>query len=214
MKFKSPLLIVLSLYVGTLFAMTDAEELALKGVIDTSTSAINTPFDVQSYSDTTVGGASWDRPFATGTCCSSLGPVLLHLQELQVSENDTCDVTSVQDGWDGYLFVYETNFDSLDQETNFVAGDDDGGGGIGTSDILGVPLAAGVNYYIVTTGFEAGEEGTFTNTVTCGVADVNLGPAAPVEVPTVPTLSLLGYLALFLGFMLTGFLTAKRFRNN
>jgi uncharacterized repeat protein (TIGR01451 family) len=59
-----------------------------------------------------------------------------------------------------------------------VTGDDDGPGGIGTSEISSVALTAGVTYFVVTTGFENGQEGPFTNTIS-GPGDINLGTAGP-----------------------------------
>jgi hypothetical protein len=127
------------------------------------------------YNSTNVGGPQWDRPFADGTCCSSLGPVRYHVQAFSVDTAGAYNLSSVQDGgWDGYLFVYHTNFDPLNQSVNFVAGDDDGNGGIGTSDITGVALNPGTTYYLVTTAFQLGEEGTFTNTLS-GPGIITLG---------------------------------------
>ncbi|HUN09303.1 MAG TPA: hypothetical protein PLQ56_22050 [Aggregatilineales bacterium] len=134
-----------------------------------------------SYSGTNVGGGSWHRPFADGTCCSRLGPVLYHTQAFFVGTTGNYAVSSIQPGWDGYIFVYSGSFDPLNQTANFVAGDDDGNGGIGTSDIASVPLSVGITYYLVTTAFENGEEGTFTNTVS-GPGTVTFGIPASVAV--------------------------------
>lgn len=62
---------------------------------------------------------------------------------------------------------------------------DDGAGGIGTSDIIGVNLQAATAYVVVTTAFELSEEGTFTNTINCPTATVTLGAfaAAPPAWP-------------------------------
>ncbi|MEM0519572.1 choice-of-anchor J domain-containing protein, partial [Aequorivita flava] len=119
----------------------------------------------------------WDRPFADGTCCSGLGPVSYDVYgPFTVDVTGLYTVDSDQDGgaWDGYIFLYETCFDPLDQTTNFVAGDDDGPGGLGTSQILDVTLTAGTEYYLITTGFSAGDFGDFENTIT-GVGTVSCG---------------------------------------
>lgn len=129
-----------------------------------------------SYSGTNVGGVSWVRPFADGTCCSGLGPVLYHSQFFHVGTTGAYDISSIQSGWDGYIFVYSGSFDPLNQTVNYVAGDDDGTGGIGTSNIDAVMLNVGTTYYLITTGFELGEEGTFTNTIT-GPGTVTFGTA-------------------------------------
>jgi hypothetical protein len=149
------------------------------------------------YTNTTTGGPSWDRPYADGTCCSSLGPVVYHAMPMTVSATGAYDVTSIQE-FDGYLFIYQVPFNPANQTANFVAGDDDGAGGIGTSDILGVTLQAGVEYLIVTTGFGAGDEGSFTNTVT-GPGNIQLGAAA---VPALNGFGLAALIALLAGFAL------------
>lgn len=130
------------------------------------------------YSGSNVGGSEWARPFADGTCCSGLGPVRYTTQEFYVDTAGSYSVSSAQNGFDGYLFVYASPFDASNQTANFLAGDDDGNGGIGTSDIDAVALAANVTYVIVTTGFANGDEGTFTNTVT-GPGEIYFGPYAP-----------------------------------
>ncbi len=119
----------------------------------------------------------WDRPFADGTCCSGLGPVSYDVYgPFTVDVSGLYTIDSDQDGgaWDGYLFLYETCFDPLDQTTNFVAGDDDGPGGLGTSQILDINLTAGTEYYIITTGFGAGDFGAFTTTIS-GVGTATCG---------------------------------------
>ncbi len=127
------------------------------------------------YSSTNVGAPEWTRPLSGGTCCSGLGPVRYHAMEFYVDTAGDYDVNSVQNGWDGYLFVYASPFDPANQLANFLAGNDDGGGGIGTSDIAALALNANTTYVVVTTGFSNGNEGTFTNTIT-GPGGVFLGP--------------------------------------
>lgn len=134
-----------------------------------------------SYNGSNVGGTNWTRPFADGTCCSGLGPVKYISQAFYVDTAGNFDISSVQSGWDGYIFVYSGSFDPTNQTANFVAGDDDGNGGIGTSDIAGLALTPGITYYLVTTGFENGEEGTFTNTIT-GPGIITIGTPIPVAV--------------------------------
>jgi len=125
--------------------------------------------------DDEVSNQTWDRPFADGTCCSGLGPVSYVASEIfTVSTTGSYTIASIQAGWDGYLFIYEFPFDPTQPTVNYVAGDDDGGGGIGTSDIV-TTLTAGVQYVLVTTAFSAGDFGDYTTTITgpgtvmCGV---------------------------------------------
>ncbi|MCG2420034.1 choice-of-anchor J domain-containing protein, partial [Aequorivita sp. F47161] len=132
---------------------------------------------IDSTPDDATSPDIWDRPFADGTCCSGLGPVSYDVYgPFTVDVTGLYTIDSDQDGgaWDGYIFLYETCFDPLDQTTNYVAGDDDGPGGLGTSQILDVNLTAGTEYYLITTGFSAGDFGDFENTIT-GVGTASCG---------------------------------------
>ncbi|HWT16152.1 MAG TPA: DUF11 domain-containing protein [Patescibacteria group bacterium] len=162
-----------------------AIELALKGQEARGTPA-SVVLDTVNYSDTTVGAATWTRPFSDCSGLSGLGVgVGYHAQEFTVSATGAYDLTSIQDGSaDGFLLLYAGAFDPTDQLTNCQAGSDDGVGGIGTSEILGENLTAGTTYILVTTAFEPGEESTFTNTISGGgnVILVGAGPDLGVTV--------------------------------
>jgi uncharacterized repeat protein (TIGR01451 family) len=149
------------------------DERALKGTGPQGTPVLS-PEDTVMYSGDTTGEAQWDRPFADCTGESQLGPVVFEVQPFHVSANGAYDLTSVQTGWDGFIFVYINSFDPNNANTNCVAGNDDGGGGIGTSEIFGLALTAGTQYLLVTTAFEAGEDGPFTNTID-GPGTITLG---------------------------------------
>lgn len=203
-------MITLALLAAGGYALADTkvtlqDEMAMKASAPVTQRTVLSPASTVNYTGTNVGGPNWVRPFADGTCCSGLGPVRYSTQQFYLSANDVCDVASVQDGgWDGYLFVYRSPFDPLAQTVNFVAADDDGNGGIGTSNIDGVALTGATTYTVVTTGFQAGNEGTFTNTISCPTATVSLGAyvaAPPVAAPTMGTISLalLGALVVLIG---------------
>lgn len=186
------------------FSALAVDEIALKATTLNPARTVVAPANATGFSGTTIGGPEWVRPFADGTCCSGLGPVRYATQQFHLTADDTCDVSSTQNGWDGYLFVYLDPFNPLAQTINFLAGDDDGPGGIGTSEIVGLSLAANTTYVVVTTGFANGDEGTFTNTINCPAATVRLGPfTAPVAV-AVPSMSAAGLAALAGLLMLVG----------
>lgn len=128
------------------------------------------------YSGSTIDGDTWVRPFQSGNCCSSLGPVRFTTDTISVSIDGLYEFNSIQD-YDGFLLVYEDLFDPLDQEVNFVAGNDDGNDGIGSSD-LSANLFANTDYIVVMTAFEAGQVGTFTNTIS-GPGEISVN-AVPV----------------------------------
>lgn len=118
----------------------------------------------QSIDGTIIGGPEWVRPFQSGSCCSTLGPVQYSTQAFGVNTAGSYTLESVQT-YDGYVFVYFDSFDPNNQTSNFLDGDDDGTGGIGTSTLTGMNLAPGQTYIIVTTAFSKDDEGTFTTTI-------------------------------------------------
>ncbi|NNF16859.1 MAG: PEP-CTERM sorting domain-containing protein [Gammaproteobacteria bacterium] len=146
-----------------------------------------------SYPDSNGTGDFWDRPIGAGPGISGLGPVQYHVQAFFTDLDDLYDISSVQD-YDGYIHVYENNFDPTDQLNGLLAGDDDGPGGIGTSEILGLALSAGVQYYLITSAFAAGDVGSMTNTIAdqSGLANITLGLIPPPAVPEPATLLLMG----------------------
>ncbi|HVJ61227.1 MAG TPA: hypothetical protein VM555_00750 [Tahibacter sp.] len=120
------------------------------------------------YSGSTVGTPTYNRTLEDCSDLSGVGTdVNYSVQPFTVDTAGAYDFTSVQDdGYDGIVFVYTGAFDASDAVTNCTAGNDDGAGGIGTSDITGVALATGTNYFFVTASYGNGDTGTFTNTIT------------------------------------------------
>src|SRR5690606_17462348 len=114
----------------------------------------------------TTDGELWDRPLETGGGMSTVGEGVRYkvYGPFTVDTEGVYTITSTQTGWDGFLFVYQNNFDPTDPLTNYVAGDDDGPEGIGTSQVT-PNLSTGVEYFIVTTGFDPEDYGPYTTTV-------------------------------------------------
>lgn len=119
------------------------------------------------YSGTTVGGPTWNRPSSL-TGLSGVGTATPYSVFSFVSTfTGAVDISSFQvGGWDGYLHVYANSFNPLAGLTNLIALDDDGFGGIGTSDIVGLNITAGTTYFVVTSGFGNTDQGDFRNTIT------------------------------------------------
>ena len=140
----------------------------------------NAPAATINYMGTTVGGPTYTRALSSCAGLSGVGVgVTYSVQQFSVDTSGAYDVTSVQTGaWDGFLFVYQNAFDPANPLTNCFAANDDGGAGIGTSDILGVALTGGTQYFAVTTGFAPGDEGAFSNTIT-GPGNITLGAGGP-----------------------------------
>ncbi|MEM6265407.1 MAG: Ig-like domain-containing protein, partial [Bacteroidota bacterium] len=148
--------------------------LFLTGFSAQAQTTFNTPCTTGPTGDlsgNTSGGNSWARPivdFFTGAPTggiSGLGPVNYSVLEFQVSTSGSYTISSTQ-FFDGYLLLYVNSFDPNNQLTNLIIGDDDGPTGVGSSEIAGTFLNTGTTYFLVTTGFEAGDDGAFANTIT------------------------------------------------
>lgn len=188
---KEIALYVLFALFATGSALAQVDESAIKNINSFDTSPAETHGGGAAWSGTTVGGFVYDRAIGCGPSISGLGPVQGSIQPFTVATTGAYNASSVQDGWDGYLHIYINEFIPTDPTANCVAADDDGNGGIGTSDIEGVELTAGVQYFAVTSGFAAADEGTFTNSIS-GAGGVALGLlGATVSVPSSNVYSLL-----------------------
>ena len=138
-----------------------------------------------SYSgDTSVDPeGTFQRP--VGADCDVLSgfgtDVAYQTRAFSVSESGTYDFESVQ-SYDGYLFLYEGAFNPADQCAGFLNGNDDGFGGIGTSNFSNA-LTSGTTYVIVTAGYGNGDVGSYTNTVSGPAGSLITGDGfATVEV--------------------------------
>ena len=132
----------------------------------------------------TSADGQWMRPDATFSSIY-VDTVLYSVQTFTVSASGMYDITSIQgldsqgDQYDGFIFLYANNFDPLNPLANGVGADDDGTGGAGTSDKLGLSLSAGSTYYLVTSAFDpalsafGSGSGPFTNTIS-GPGDISL----------------------------------------
>ena len=120
--------------------------------------------DTADYSGTTTGAPTFNRPAYTD--CSSLTRVTAaySAQEFSVSVSGNYMFFGAQEeGWDGYLLLYEAPFAPADGTSNCLGGSDDGPDGAGTSQFIHAPLKAFRRYVLVTTGFDAGAAGNFEN---------------------------------------------------
>ena len=134
-----------------------------------------------SYSGTTVGQPTWNRPLSGNppTSLSGVGTATRYsVFEFFVDTSGAYNFLSVATNpanWDNYTFLYQNSFNPLAPLTNVLRGNDDFPD-VGQSGFNGVSLTAGVNYFLVTTGFGNTSTGAFTNTIT--------GPGNIAAVPT------------------------------
>jgi hypothetical protein len=123
------------------------------------------------YYGTTVGGPLFNRPSTTSPFTPTGVVVSYEIQAFQVNQTTTCIVSSVQNGlFDGFLHIYQAQFNPVVSQNNVIAANDDDGTGLGVgSSRITPPFQALANtpYFVVTSAFAAGNNGDFQNTVSC-----------------------------------------------
>jgi hypothetical protein len=169
--------------------------LAASAVLSVTVSTVQ----AQSYSSTTVGAPTYNRQFEGCDGLSGIGTaVRYHVQGVFSATAGARTFTSqsnVPAGWDNFLFLYANPFNPLASGVGCLAGDDDGPAGIGQSQFA-FNMAANTQYFIVTTGFENTDAGTFTNTVTGGTVTFGLIPTVVLPEPSTYALLATGLVAL------------------
>jgi hypothetical protein len=154
-----------------------------------SVAALAAPASAAFYVDSTVDGPTFDRPFEDFSGISSLGvDVSYDVFVFSVTISGDYRVRSFAEGlrqdapWDQFIFLYADSFDPAQPLANGVIGDDDFEGTIGRSG-FDIALMAGTVYHLVTTGFEAEDQGRFLNVIR--------GPGEVIPVPEPGTYALL-----------------------
>lgn len=126
------------------------------------------------YSASTLDGPTFVRPDDGSGLTEADRTVPYHRYSFVAPVSDRYRVFSEQD-YDGYLLLYEGFFNPRRPSLNLLAFNDDFGGGFdpdgdppGVSR-LSYDLEAGQRYIVVTTSFDSGSAGLFTNTITRNV---------------------------------------------
>lgn len=138
------------------------------------------PLATVSYSGSTIGGARWVRPDQDCLSPGSGADMAYQAQPITPSVSGNYSIASIQDGWDGYLFIYQGIFDPANPTTGCLAGNDDDTA-VGNSLIASVALMAGSVYTVVTTGYSSGSVGSYTNAID-GPGSIALGATDLVSI--------------------------------
>lgn len=148
-----------------------------------------------SYSGDTTGNPTWNRTAGTSYLSGIGTAVPYETQVFSVSLSGNYTITSAYDQYDGYVHLYASSFDPLDQFTNLMAADDDYST-IYDAQLADASLVSGTDYIIVNSGFDNDDFGTYTTTI-AGPGDIQIGGGCPtVPVPTSLGLVAVGCLSL------------------
>jgi hypothetical protein len=129
--------------------------------------------DTVTFTGTTAGGLTWNRPVANGNNppippLSGVGnnvPYSITQLTVGTSGSYTFQSTATSPAeWDNYTFMYHTSFNPASQFTNVLIGNDDNPE-IGLSGFT-LNLNAGTNYFFIVTGFANGDFGAWSTTAT------------------------------------------------
>ena len=149
---------------------------------------------VLSYTDTTLGGPTWNRPLTT-TSLSAVGTNVAydvtHIQVDQTGSYSFFTQSLVPAAWDNFLVLYANAFSAASPLANIRALNDDFTiGSFGQAGFT-LTLTAGVDYFLVETGFSNTSAGSYSTVVTgLGGGTASIVDAAAVPEPA--SLALLG----------------------
>jgi hypothetical protein len=128
------------------------------------------------YAGTTSTGG------ATFQAITALEPTPFSVFHFRVSTTDRYDFRSVSTGWQNAISLYRNAFNPSNNFTNLINSSTQNPdlSGVSTSTFFVPSLAAGVDYFLVTSGLRSSDFGNFNNTIS-GAGDIL--PSTTTAVP-------------------------------
>lgn len=134
---------------------------------------------------TTAGGGIFNRPGTLSALSLAGTAVRYSVVGFYPNEDTNCTIYSTQEGgaYDGHIALYQNSFNPASPLTNLVALNDDfhavdGGYELGTSRIPSIPLTFVANWYLVVSGYENDDIGSYSVNIVCDDPATRVLPAS------------------------------------
>ncbi len=147
--------------------------------------------DVEVYNGDTTGGSTFNRALAGNppTGLSGVGTAVRYEvvpMYTDVNASVLFDIVSAASGFDTFMHLYGPGgFNPGSALSNVIIGDDDSG--TGSNSLFTTNLSGGTQYYVVVSGFDNADFGTYTLQMSSTSANVTIG-----MIPAPSALAMLG----------------------
>lgn len=162
--------------------------LVLAALVATAGSAMA---DVEVYNGDTTFGSTFNRALQGNppTGLSGVGTAVRYEvvpMYVDIGASVLFDITAAGAGYDTFMHLYGPGgFNPGSALSNVIIGDDDSGAG--SNSFFTTNLSGGTQYYVVVSGFDNGDFGTYTLQMSSSSADITIG-----IIPAPSALALLG----------------------
>ncbi len=146
--------------------------------------------DVEVYNGDTTGGPTYNRVLTGNppTGLSGVGTAVAYEvvpMYVNIGASVSFDITAAAAGYDTFMTLYVNSFNPGSALTNAVIADDDAG--TGSNSFFTTNLTAATQYYVVVSGFDNADFGTYTLQMSSTSADITVG-----VIPAPSALAMLG----------------------